>query len=63
MPTNKSVILGQIALFHSEPACPEKAPLANTISAVTDDWKHYQKETRVAQDTQNQPGAGAYTYI
>lgn len=43
MPTNKGFILGQIALFLSEPACPKMAPLANTISAVTDDWKPYQK--------------------
>lgn len=35
--TNRGVILGQIALFLSEPARPKMAPLANTISAVTDD--------------------------
>lgn len=49
MPTNKGVILGQIALFLSEPACPKMAPLANTISAVTDDWKPYQKEAHIAR--------------
>lgn len=48
MPTNKRIISGQIALFLSEPACPKMAPLANTISAVTDDWKPYQKEAHIA---------------